>query len=136
MRVLSCYWKSGSSGNLIFKNRTGDLSSTTKANPEDLKSWPRFVLRVDHHMCEYLTSGKKTRIATLSTSLKVWIPLKVARGFTRGEFEIKPYNSDGKGNKGQDQLAIPVLRPADGRRAKDSGKKVTVIPVKKFRATG
>ncbi|XP_031372344.1 ribonuclease E/G-like protein, chloroplastic isoform X2 [Punica granatum] len=107
----------------------------TRANPEDPKSWPRFILRVDHHMCEYLTSGKKTRIANLSSSLKVWILLKVARGFTRGEFEVKPFSPDSKGNKDQHQAVIPILRPTDGR-AKGSAKKVTLFPVKKFKATG
>ncbi|XVF21182.1 hypothetical protein REPUB_Repub12eG0068600 [Reevesia pubescens] len=48
-----------------------------KADPENPKSWPRFVLRVDKHMCNYLTSGKRTRLAILSSSLKVWILLKV-----------------------------------------------------------
>jgi hypothetical protein len=38
---------------------------------------PRFVLRVDHEMCTYLTSGKKTKLGLLSSTLKVWILLKV-----------------------------------------------------------
>lgn len=50
-----------------------------KADPENPKSWPRFILRVDRHMCNYLTSGKRTRLAVLSSSLKVWILLKVCR---------------------------------------------------------
>lgn len=41
------------------------------------KSWPKFILRVDHHMSNYLTSGRRTRLAILSSSLKVWILLKV-----------------------------------------------------------
>lgn len=49
-----------------------------KADPENPKSWPKFILRVDHHMCNYLTSGKRTRLAILSSSLKVWILLKVS----------------------------------------------------------
>lgn len=48
-----------------------------KADPENPKSWPKFILRGDHYMCEYLTSGKRTRLAILSSSLKVWILLKV-----------------------------------------------------------
>lgn len=48
-----------------------------KPDPENPKSWPKFILRVDHHMCDYLTSGKRTRLAVLSSSLKVWILLKV-----------------------------------------------------------
>ncbi|XP_048126922.1 ribonuclease E/G-like protein, chloroplastic isoform X2 [Rhodamnia argentea] len=103
-----------------------------KADPEDAKSWPRLVLRVDNHMCNYLTSGKKTRLAILSSSLKVWILLKVARGFTRGEFEVKPFGNDNKVNKNQHQVTIPILRSKE-RRAKDSGKQVTIIPVKKWK---
>lgn len=48
-----------------------------KADPENPKSWSKFILRVDHHMCDYLTSGKRTKLAILSSSLKVWILLKV-----------------------------------------------------------
>jgi hypothetical protein len=48
-----------------------------EADPEKPKSWPKFILRVDHHMCNFLTSGKRTRLATLSSSLKVWILIKV-----------------------------------------------------------
>lgn len=48
-----------------------------KPNTENVKSWPKFVLRVDRYMCNYLTSGRKTRLAFLSSSLKVWILLKV-----------------------------------------------------------
>lgn len=103
-----------------------------KADPEDPKSWPRLVLRVDNHMCDYLTSGKKTRLAILSSSLKVWILLKVARGFTRGEFEVKPFGNDSKVNKNEHQATIPMLRSKE-RRAKDSGKQVTIIPVKKWK---
>lgn len=48
-----------------------------KADAENPKSWPRFILRVDHQMCNYLTSGKRTKLAVLSSSLKVWLLLKV-----------------------------------------------------------
>jgi hypothetical protein len=48
-----------------------------KENPENVKSWPRLVLKVDRHMCNYLTSGKRTKLAVLSSTLKVWILLKV-----------------------------------------------------------
>ncbi|MCI24798.1 ribonuclease E/G-like protein chloroplastic-like, partial [Trifolium medium] len=48
-----------------------------KEEPQNPKSWPKFILRVDHDMCEYLTSGKKTKLGILSSSLKVWILLKV-----------------------------------------------------------
>ncbi|KAL5794363.1 hypothetical protein ACOSP7_002957 [Xanthoceras sorbifolium] len=101
-----------------------------KADPENPKSWPKFILRVDHHMCNYLTSGKRTKLAVLSSSLKVWILLKVARGFIRGSFEVKPF-TDEKAN--QHQVAISLLRPAE-TKAKNSSKKVTLIPVKKSKA--
>jgi hypothetical protein len=52
-------------------------ASRRKSDPEKPKLWPRFVLRVDHEMCTYLTSGKKTKLGLLSSSLKVWILLKV-----------------------------------------------------------
>ncbi|XP_024026618.1 ribonuclease E/G-like protein, chloroplastic [Morus notabilis] len=103
-----------------------------KADPENPKSWPRFILRVDHHMCEYLTSGRRTRIALLSSSLKVWMLLKVARGFTRGAFEVKPFGED-KENENQHQVSIPVLRPTETKNNRP-GKKVTLIPVKKWKA--
>lgn len=51
-----------------------------KADPGNPKSWPRFILRVDRYMCTYLTSGKRTRIAILTSSLKVWVLLKVCHG--------------------------------------------------------
>ncbi|KAJ8748168.1 hypothetical protein K2173_000576 [Erythroxylum novogranatense] len=105
-----------------------------KADPENPKSWPRLILRVDHHMCGYLTSGKRTRLAILSSSLKVWILLKVARGFIRGAFEVKPF-TDGKANKNQHKAAIAVLRQA-ATGASNSGRKVTIVPVKRRKASG
>ncbi|KAF7095816.1 hypothetical protein CFC21_097889 [Triticum aestivum] len=45
-------------------------------DPEKPKLWPRFLLRVDHEMCTYLTSGKRTKLGILSSSLKVWVLLK------------------------------------------------------------
>lgn len=103
-----------------------------KADGEHTKSWPKVTLRVDHQMCDYLTSGKKTRLAILSSSLKVWILLKVARGFTRGTFEVKPYTTDGMAEEeNQHRVAISMLRGAEAR-ATNSGKKVTlIIPAKK-----
>nr|KYP45338.1 Ribonuclease E [Cajanus cajan] len=105
-----------------------------KADPEKPKSWPKFILRVDHHMCEYLTSGKKTRLATLSSSLKVWILLKVARGFTRGAFEIKPFTED-KVEKNQHQVAISMLRSSEAR-TKKPGQNLTIVQVKKSKSRG
>ncbi|KAI9178371.1 hypothetical protein LWI28_025765 [Acer negundo] len=92
-----------------------------RANAESPKSWPRFILRVDNHMCNYLTSGKRTKLAILSSSLKVWILLKVARGFTRGSFEVKPYTDD-KASESQHQVTISLLRPTE-TKAKNSSKK-------------
>ncbi|XP_027369080.1 ribonuclease E/G-like protein, chloroplastic isoform X2 [Abrus precatorius] len=105
-----------------------------KADPEKPKSWPKFILRVDHHMCEYLTSGKKTRLAVLSSSLKVWILLKVARGFTRGAFEVKSF-ADDKVEKNQHQVAISMLRSSEARTNKP-GQNLTLVQVKKSKARG
>lgn len=102
-----------------------------KADPENPKSWPRFILRVDRYMCNYLTSGKRTRLAVLSSSLKVWILLKVARGFTRGAFEVKPL-TDEKDYNSQHQLAISVLRRTEVGSYTPS-RKVTVFPIKKWK---
>ncbi|KAL6495974.1 hypothetical protein OROGR_030540 [Orobanche gracilis] len=60
-----------------------------EADPQNPKTWPRFILMVDRQMCNYLTSGNRTRLAVLTTSLKVWILLKVARVLSRGSFELK-----------------------------------------------
>ncbi|XP_047314879.1 ribonuclease E/G-like protein, chloroplastic isoform X2 [Impatiens glandulifera] len=109
-----------------------------RADPENPKTWPRFVLHVDRYMSNYLTSGKKTRLAVLSSSLKVWILLKVARGFTRGAFDLKPL-VDEKDYKNQNQVAISILgtttkkTEASSDRRSDSGKKVTIYPIKKWR---
>eukprot|EP00268_Persea_americana_P014871 TRINITY_DN16702_c0_g1_i1.p1 TRINITY_DN16702_c0_g1~~TRINITY_DN16702_c0_g1_i1.p1 ORF type:complete len:1018 (+),score=222.02 TRINITY_DN16702_c0_g1_i1:163-3216(+) len=105
-----------------------------KADPENAKSWPRFVLRVDRYMCNYLTSGKRTKLAVLSSSLKVWILLKVARGFSRGAFEIKPFTDD-KANSDSNQVAISRLRPAKSGSCIPNSK-LTVFPVKKWKTRG
>ncbi|PON44243.1 Ribonuclease E/G [Parasponia andersonii] len=103
-----------------------------KAEPGNPKSWPKFVLRVDQHMCEYLTSGRRTRLALLSSSLKVWMLLKVARGFTRGAFEVKPFTEDRESDN-QRKVSIPVLRPTKTKN-NQPGKKVTLFPVKKWKS--
>ncbi|KAI3463172.1 hypothetical protein Pfo_019835 [Paulownia fortunei] len=84
-----------------------------KADPENPKSWPRFILRVDRHMCNYLTSGKRTRLAVLSSSLKVWILLKVARGLNRGAFELKLLTDENIDKNQHEGAAISVLRPKE-----------------------
>nr|XP_016470823.1 PREDICTED: ribonuclease E/G-like protein, chloroplastic [Nicotiana tabacum] len=101
-----------------------------KADPENPKSWPRFILRVDQYMSNFLTSGKRTRLAILSSSLKVWLLLKVARGFTKGTFELKPLTGD-KEYKNGHETAISVLRPTDPPR-----KKLTLFPIKKWKSSG
>ncbi|KAI3455707.1 hypothetical protein Pfo_012370 [Paulownia fortunei] len=105
-----------------------------KADAENPKSWPRFILRVDRHMCNYLTSGKRTRLAVLSSSLKVWILLKVARGFTRGTFELK-HLTDENIHKNQHQAAISVLRPTEVVTYAPN-RKVTLFPIKKWKTGG
>ncbi|KAL1192024.1 Ribonuclease E/G-like protein [Cardamine amara subsp. amara] len=102
---------------------------------ENPKSWPRFILRVDSHMSTFLTTGKRTRLAILSSSLKVWILLKVARHFTRGTFEVKPFMDEKTVNEKQHQVAISLLKKADA--IADSGKKkLTFIPIKKDKTSG
>ncbi|KAM3286529.1 ribonuclease E/G-like protein, chloroplastic isoform X1 [Capsicum chacoense] len=105
-----------------------------KADPENPKSWPRFILRVDQYMSNYLTSGKRTRLAILSSSLKVWLLLKVARGFTKGTFELKPLTVDREYNDGY-EAATSVLRPTEGG-FHPPRKKVTIFPIKKWKSSG
>ncbi|KAL0302543.1 UNVERIFIED_CONTAM: Ribonuclease E/G-like protein, chloroplastic [Sesamum calycinum] len=106
-----------------------------KADPENPKSWPRFILRVDRHMCNYLTSGKRTRLAVLSSSLKVWILLKVARGLTRGTFELKRLTDENIHKNQYQGAAISVLRPKEVVTYSPSGK-VTLFPIKKWKTGG
>ncbi|KAL9274485.1 Ribonuclease E/G-like protein, partial [Drosera capensis] len=69
-----------------------------RADLEKPKSWPEMLLRVDGYMDEYLNSGKKTRLDTLCSSLKVRITLEVVKIFTRGAFELKPLTHDERKN--------------------------------------
>ncbi|CAI8585716.1 unnamed protein product [Vicia faba] len=84
---------------------THQKGESKKPKSKKPKSWPKFLLRVDQSMCQYLTSGKKTKLGILSSSLKVWILLKVAREFTRGSFAITPHTDDEVGKK-QHEVAI------------------------------
>lgn len=60
---------------------------------------------------------------------------QVARGFTRGAFEVKPFTDD-KANENQHQSAtISMLRPTEAR-SKGPGKRVTLFPVKKWKSGG
>ncbi|CAH8384889.1 unnamed protein product [Eruca vesicaria subsp. sativa] len=99
---------------------------------ENPKSWPRFILRVDSHMSSFLTTGKRTRLAILSSALKVWILLKVARHFTRGTFEVKPFMDEKTVNERPHQVAISLLKKADS----SGKKKLTLFPMKKDKTSG
>ncbi|KAK8450925.1 hypothetical protein SEVIR_6G122200v4 [Setaria viridis] len=99
-------------------------ASRRKSDPEKPKSWPRFVLRVDHEMCTYLTSGKKTKLGLLSSSLKVWILLKIARGFSRGAFELLPYSEE-KENGEEKETSSESPQ-------KEGSPKLSVFPIKKW----
>ncbi|CAH2052514.1 unnamed protein product [Thlaspi arvense] len=103
---------------------------------ENPKSWPRFILRVDSHMSSFLTTGKRTRLAILSSSLKVWILLKVARHFTRGTFEVKPFMDEKTVNERQHQVTISLLKKADAIADSSGKKKLTLIPIKKDKTSG
>lgn len=103
---------------------------------ENPKSWPRFILRVDSHMSSFLTTGKRTRLAILSSALKVWILLKVARHFTRGTFEVKPFMDEKTVNERPHQVAISLLKKADAIADSSGKKKLTLIPMKKDKTGG
>jgi len=98
-------------------------ASRRKSDPEKPKSWPRFVLRVDHEMCTYLTSGKKTKLGLLSSSLKVWILLKIARGFSRGAFELLPYSEKENHEEKETESESPQI---------EGSPKLHVFPIKKW----
>ncbi|CAO2206441.1 unnamed protein product [Urochloa humidicola] len=98
-------------------------ASRRKSDPEKPKSWPRFVLRVDNEMCTYLTSGKKTKLGLLSSSLKVWILLKIARGFSRGAFELLPYSEEKENGEEKETSESPQ---------KEGSPKLSVFPIKKW----
>ncbi|XP_015696063.1 ribonuclease E/G-like protein, chloroplastic isoform X2 [Oryza brachyantha] len=100
-------------------------ASGHKSDPEKPKSWPRFVLRVDHEMCTYLTSGKKTKLGLLSSSLKVWILLKIARGFARGAFELLPYSDEKESDEQKEETPEPPPKEA-------GSPKLSVFPIKKW----
>ncbi|XP_071735322.1 ribonuclease E/G-like protein, chloroplastic isoform X2 [Rutidosis leptorrhynchoides] len=116
------------------------LASMDRADPGKPKSWPKFILRVDRYMCSYLTSGKRTRLATLSSSYKVWILLKVARGLTRGAFELKPLtqgmedgDDDDNDDDDDDRVVMPLIQPAP---MNTSRRKITIFPIKKRKTRG
>ncbi|WRX31439.1 hypothetical protein QQP08_023926 [Theobroma cacao] len=96
------------------------------ADPENPKSWPRFVLRVDQYV-QFLNFW-----AIVSSSLKVGILLKAAKGFTGGAFELKPF-TDETADKNQHQVSISMLPTAEAGTS-NSAKKLTLIPVKRGKA--
>ncbi|XP_024968051.1 ribonuclease E/G-like protein, chloroplastic isoform X3 [Cynara cardunculus var. scolymus] len=102
------------------------LALMERPNLGSPKSWPKFILRVDRYMCSYLTSGKRTRIGILSSSLKVWILLKVARGLTRGAFELKPL-TEGTDHGDDDRVAVLTLSPTQAMDA--PRRKITIFPI-------
>lgn len=59
---------------------------------------------------------------------------QVARGFTRGTFEVRPFTDDMAAEE-QQQVSISRLRPAEGRSYIPSTK-LTLFPVKKWKARG
>ncbi|KAI3669415.1 hypothetical protein L6452_40650 [Arctium lappa] len=113
------------------------LARMERPDPGKPETWPKFVLMVDRYMGSYLTSGKRTRLANLSSSLRVWILLKVARGFSRGAFELKPL-ADFKDHKDEDQISRPARPPLKPPQATGATprRKVTIFPIKKWKTGG
>ncbi|GMH25157.1 hypothetical protein Nepgr_027000 [Nepenthes gracilis] len=106
-----------------------------RADPVNPKSWPRLILRVDCYMCDFLTSGKKTRLATLSSSLKVWILLKVARSFPRGAFEVKLFSEE-RGNNDRHRVGVSTAQPAGAPTHPPGSNRTKLFPIKKWRTRG
>ncbi|KAL4582798.1 hypothetical protein LXL04_007357 [Taraxacum kok-saghyz] len=106
------------------------LARIERPDPGKPDTWPKFVLMVDRYMGSYLTSGKRTRLAILSSSLRVWILLKVARGFSRGAFELKPL-ADFKEQRDEGQISRPPFQPPRAAR-----RKLTIFPIKKWKTGG
>ncbi|GER52310.1 ribonuclease E [Striga asiatica] len=111
------------------------LLATTeqKAEPENPKTWPRFVLRVNGDMCKYMTTGRRTRLAVLSSSLKVWILLKVARGFSRGVFELKLLlpGEDADGMHENQAIPTPIAQLKDViTHSSTKPPQITIFPMK------
>nr|XP_043616865.1 ribonuclease E/G-like protein, chloroplastic [Erigeron canadensis] len=111
------------------------LARMERPDPGRPETWPKFVLMADRYMGSYLTSGKRTRLAILSSSLRVWILLKVARGFNRGAFELKPL-ADFKDHRDEDQIKRPPLKPPKKPTGDTPRRKVTIFPIKKWKTGG
>ncbi|KAJ0711551.1 putative ribonuclease E [Helianthus annuus] len=93
------------------------LAQIEKPDPAKPETWPKFVLMVDRYMGSYLTSGKRTRLAILSSSLRVWILLKD----DRDEDEIK---------------RRPPLQPSKKTARDTPRRKVTIVPINKWKTGG
>ncbi|KAL6537359.1 hypothetical protein OROMI_025893 [Orobanche minor] len=89
-----------------------------EADPQNPKTWPWFLLMTDRQMCNYLTSGKRTRLAVLTSSLKVWILLKVDPVLSRGSFELK------------------LLLPGENVVTSPPPRKVALVPIKIWKSAG
>ncbi|GJZ45404.1 ribonuclease E/G-like protein, chloroplastic isoform X1 [Tanacetum coccineum] len=111
------------------------LARMERPDPGKPETWPKFVLMVDRYMGTYLTSGKKTRLAILSSSLRVWILLKVARNFNRGAFELKPL-ADFKEHRDEEQVRRPPLQQPKKPPGDKPRRKVTIFPIKKWKTGG
>ncbi|KAI3784537.1 hypothetical protein L1987_43637 [Smallanthus sonchifolius] len=112
------------------------LAQIDKPDPGKPDTWPKFVLMVDRYMGSYLTSGKRTRLAILSSSLRVWILLKVARNFTRGAFELKPL-AEFKDDRDEDEIKRrPPLQPPKKTTRDTPRRKVTIFPINKWKSGG
>ncbi|KAI3725850.1 hypothetical protein L1987_65646 [Smallanthus sonchifolius] len=112
------------------------LAQIDKPDPGKPDTWPKFVLMVDRYMGSYLTSGKRTRLAILSSSLRVWILLKVARNFTRGAFELKPL-AEFKDDRDEDEIKRrPPLQPPKKTTRDTPRRKVTIFPINKWKTGG
>lgn len=99
-----------------------------KTNVSDGKSWPHIFLRVDPTMSDYLTSGKKSRIALLSSSLKVMIVLKATREYERGQFEVSDFAKKNTRDKKVQAGIVGTNRKKIGSRT--LGKKLRILPFK------
>ncbi|KAA8532044.1 hypothetical protein F0562_006814 [Nyssa sinensis] len=87
--------------------------------------------KIEHEIFRLLAKMDQKADPENPNSLKVWILLKVARGFTRGAFEVKPLTEDKDYNK-QHQIAIPMLRAREVGTYTPS-RKVTLFPIKKWK---
>ncbi|KAI7745922.1 hypothetical protein M8C21_005550 [Ambrosia artemisiifolia] len=119
------------------------LAQIEKPDPGKPDTWPKFVLMVDRYMGSYLTSGKRTRLAILSSSLRV------ARNFTRGAFELKPL-ADFKDDRDEDEIKrrppmqppkktardTPPLQPSKKTARDTPRRKVTIFPINKWKTGG